>query len=148
MKFILLIVASIIYVGCSTQNKTMSNHNKITETYWKLIKLEGLPVDVVNEGLSMESEPYFMLKEKDFLLVAKSGCNTMNGKYKLEKDKLRIKFSEMASTLKACPDMKMNEADYFKVFELADNYTINGDTLFLNIGRRAPLAEFQAVYFK
>ncbi|MDX1271979.1 META domain-containing protein, partial [Bizionia paragorgiae] len=51
----------------------------------------------------------------------------------------------VAVTLKACPDMTFNEAEFLKVFEMADNYTINGDELNLNVGRRAPLAVFEAV---
>ena len=48
----------------------------------------------------------------------------------------------------ACPDVAVNEADFLEVFELADNYTIVNDVLSLNVGRRAPLAVFEAVYMK
>jgi heat shock protein HslJ len=60
---------------------------------------------------------------------------------------MRIGFSQMASTMKACPDVNVDESAFLKVFELTDNYTINDDTLRLNVGRRAPLAVFEAVYF-
>ena len=53
----------------------------------------------------------------------------------------------MASTLKACPDVEVNESEFLNVFELADNFSLSGDTLSLNVGRRAPLAVFKAVYF-
>ena len=45
-----------------------------------------------------------------------------------------------------CPDVAVNESEFMEVFELADNYTIYNDTLSLNVGRRAPLAVFEAVY--
>ena len=70
----------------------------------------------------------------------------MNGEYTLEEGN-RIRFSNMAVTMKACPDVGVNEKEFLKVFELADNYTIQDDTLSLNVGRRAPLAVFEAVYF-
>ena len=50
--------------------------------------------------------------------------------------------------MKICPDVDVNESDFLKVFELADNYTISEDILTLNVGRRAPLAVFEAVYMK
>ena len=53
----------------------------------------------------------------------------------------------MLSTLRACPDVKVNESEFLKVFNLTDNYTMVEDKLTLNIGRRAPLAVFEAVYF-
>ena len=45
-----------------------------------------------------------------------------------------------------CPDVKVNEAEFLKIFEIADNYTITGDELSLNVGRRAPLAIFEAAH--
>lgn len=71
----------------------------------------------------------------------------MMGSYTLEEGN-RIKFSQMASTMMACPDGVFNEIEYLKVFELADNYTINNNELSINVGRRAPLAVFEAVDVK
>ena len=48
--------------------------------------------------------------------------------------------------MKMCPDVDVNESDFLEVFELADNYTIKDDVLTLNVGMRAPLAVFEAVY--
>lgn len=60
----------------------------------------------------------------------------------------RIRFNEnLALTMKVCPDLDLNESEFLEVFKLIDNYTINVDILNLNVGRRAPLAEFEAVYF-
>jgi heat shock protein HslJ len=52
----------------------------------------------------------------------------------------------MLTTLRACPGPNP-EQGFLQVLNQADNYTVRGDTLLLNVGRRAPLAVFHAVYF-
>ena len=73
-----------------------------------------------------------------------AGCNAISGEYKLE-DGNRICFSNMATSLSICPDVAINESEFLEIFKLADNYTINKDTLSLHVGRRAPLAVFEVV---
>lgn len=119
------------------------DQNPITEKYWKLVTLEGQKVTMVP---NQEREVYFMLKNEENRVTGFAGCNMFNGTYTLEKGQ-RIRFAPFAATLKACPDVDVNESELFQVFEQADNYSIQGDTLSLNVGRRAPLAVFQAVYF-
>lgn len=123
--------------------KNTLSDTDIREKYWKLKTLEG---QAVTMSKNQEKEIYFMLKTGENRVQGFSGCNTFNGTYTLEKGN-RIKFSQMLSTMRACPDVEVKESDFLKVFELADNYTINGDVLMLNVGRRAPLAVFEAVYF-
>ncbi|WP_034256421.1 META domain-containing protein [Arenibacter latericius] len=114
----------------------------ITEKYWKLKTLDGKEVEMAD---NQEGEIYFILKTNENSLTGFAGCNTFGGGYTLEEGN-RIKFTQVFSTLKACPDVDVDEAAFLKVFELTDNYTIDGDTLMLNVGRRAPLAVFEAVY--
>lgn len=47
----------------------------------------------------------------------------------------------------ACPDIN-TETALLEVLSSADNYTINGQQLSLNKARMAPLAKFEAIYFK
>jgi len=115
----------------------------ITEKYWKLKTLEGKAVTMAD---NQEREIYFMLKTNKNRVTGFAGCNTISGEYALEKGN-RIRFKNMATTLKICPDVSFNEAEFLKVFELAGNYTIKDDVLSLNVGKRAPLAVFEAVYF-
>ena len=115
----------------------------IVEKYWKLIKLEGKDIKMVE---NQEKEIFFMLKTDENRVTGFAGCNTILGSYSLEEGN-RIRFSNMGSTMMACPDVNFNEADFLKIFQIADNYSIDGDTLSLNVGRRAPLAVFEAVYF-
>lgn len=123
--------------------KGVSDTNGITEKYWKLKTLEGQEVKMAE---NQEREIYFTLKNEENQVTGFSGCNTFGGSYGLEEGN-RIRFSNMLSTLRACPDVDVNEPEFLKVFELTDNYRIDGDTLSLNVGRRAPLAVFEAVYF-
>lgn len=157
-SFIALAFAAILMAGCSDKNpkdknkeavetannmETKLGEEPITEKYWKLATLEGQPVTM---AANQEKEIYFMLKTDENRVEGFAGCNTFNGSYILEEG-WRIKFSPLATTMKACPDVDVNESELFKVFELTNNYTLNGDTLSLNVGRRAPLAVFNAVYF-
>ncbi len=123
--------------------KKVTAENQIVEKYWKLKTLEGQEVKMAE---NQEREIYFTLKTNENRVTGFAGCNTLNGEYTLEPGN-RIRFSNLAVTLRACPDIDVNESEFLEVFNLADNYTINGDTLSLNVGRRAPLAVFEAVYF-
>lgn len=163
ISLIFAIMASIIFLGCSNnrkansqttdnnqssdtlnkKNNSVKDDNSITNKYWKLITLEG---EKVTMAKNQEREAYFTLKTEQQTVTGFAGCNTFSGNYTL-KEGFRIHFSNMASTLKSCPDVNVNEPEYMKVFELANNYSIHGDTLSLNVGRRAPLAVFEAVYF-
>lgn len=116
---------------------------EITNKYWKLIKLEG---QAVTMSENQEREPYFILKTENNKVNGHTGCNIFNGSYTLEQG-MHIKFSPMATTMMECADNGLKEQEFLKVFDLADNYTIQNDTLSLNVGRRAPLAVFVAVYF-
>lgn len=123
--------------------KSKMKGEPITEKYWKLKTLEG---KVIKMAENQDREIYFILKTDDNRVRGFAGCNTITGNYKLEEGN-RIRFSKMATTLMICPDVDVNESEFLKVFELADNYTIKDDVLSLNVGRRAPLAVFEAVYF-
>ena len=119
------------------------NENEIINKYWKLKTLEGQTVQMDD---NQEREQYFTLRS-DGSISGFAGCNHFNGQYELAEGN-RISINDnMAMSLKACSDLNVDESAFMKVFELTDNYTIDGDTLSLNVGKRAPLAVFEAVYF-
>lgn len=159
MKIKIEIILSFLFIcaGCSHSKKAMENNinknsvssvspgtDSITNKYWKLITLEGKKVEMAE---NQEREAYFILKPTENHVTGFSGCNTFTGTYKLQNG-WRIRFSQMASTMKACPDVEVNEREFLKVFTLADNYSLHNDTLSLNVGRRAPLATFVSVVFE
>ncbi|WP_027126385.1 META domain-containing protein [Gelidibacter mesophilus] len=123
--------------------KGVMDKEPIVEKYWKLKTLQGKDVKMAD---NQEREIFFTLKSQGNRVTGFAGCNTINGEYTLEEGN-RIRFKGMLTTLKACPNVAINESEFLKVFELADNYTIVDDVLSLNVGRRAPLAVFEAVYF-
>lgn len=138
---LLLLVA----ISCnSPQNtKTDKTEKSITDTYWKLTTLEGK--DIKNTDHQVK-EIHFILQKDGQTVSGFTGCNFLNGTFNLE-DGNRVRFLQMATTMKSCPDVDINEQEFLQVFELADNYTIHNDFLSLNVGRRAPLAVFEAVFF-
>jgi copper homeostasis protein (lipoprotein) len=115
----------------------------LTETYWKLTHLGGRPVRC---SQILQREAHLVLKAKLNRVQGTGGCNRFFGNYELESGN-RIRLSRMASTRMACPDLQI-ETEFLRALEMADNYTIKGNTLQLNKARMAPLAQFEAVYFK
>ena len=146
LSILFISLLSFILFSCGSKKPTNDATNTdqvITEKYWKLITLEGQDVTM---AANQEREAFFMLKTNDNTVNGFAGCNNIMGEFKLE-DGNRIRFNNMGTTLMMCPDVDVNESEFLKVFELADNYTTHNDTLALNVGRRMPLALFVAVYF-
>jgi len=115
----------------------------ITNKYWKLVRLEGRNV-VMAEG--QQREQYFTLRS-DGTIIGFAGCNSFNGSYTHEAGKKRIRVGDdLASTRMACPP-GVDDNSFLEVLKTADNYTSSANELSLNIGRRAPLAVFEAIYF-
>ncbi len=123
------------------QSAVQTDQPAITGTHWKLVKLEG---QAETMAANQEQDRYFILNEADNSIGGFAGCNSMTGSYTLE-DGMRIRFSNMGLTMRACPDVNVDEQALMAVFEQADNYTITNGILSLNVGRRAPLAEFEAM---
>lgn len=123
--------------------KGIEKTTEIVEKYWKLKTLNGKTV-VMDKNQQKES--YFTLKAKDSRIVGFAGCNSFNGTYTL-KGNGKISFSKMLTTLKACPGLKINEADFLKVFQAATSYALKDDQLVLKNEKQEILASFEAVYF-
>jgi len=151
IKFTSIAVFSFIVITCG--NKTLTKKDSataeanagITEKYWKLIEINGKPV-AMDE--TMGSEAFIILKNEDQRVNGSGGCNTIFGTYEINEGN-RIKFSQMATSMKACLNMDV-EVALKKVFDVVDNYTVSedGKYLSLNRARMAPLARFEVVYLK
>jgi heat shock protein HslJ len=111
----------------------------LQDTYWKVTELMGKPVSAGEKGKEM----FLKLLTKDNRAQGNGGCNGFFGKYELDKMS-RIKFSAMASTQMACPNLEQESA-FLKVLGTADSYMIKGNKLQLIKARMAPLAVFEAV---
>jgi len=144
-RLAIFVLATLIIAGCNTTKDTTSG-NKFTsatiiDTTWELTKLDGTKVD---QSTTTGKKIHFSLNSAVNRVNGHAGCNTFYGNYTLEKGN-RIRFAKLVSTRMACLDAAIDESNLLEVFQLADNYTINGDTLMLNIGRRTPLAVFRKV---
>lgn len=146
IKLTLFSLFIIVLMSCNSSKNTTtdSKDNSITEKYWKLTLLEGKNVTMAN---NQEREIFFTLRKDEMRISGFAGCNSFSGEYTIEEGN-RIRFKNIAATMMACPDVDVNESEILEVFELTDNYTIKDDKLSLNIGRRAPLAVFEAVYME
>lgn len=116
---------------------TMDTAPAISDVRWRLVELMGKPVDsTINNR-----EPFLLLNAEEQRVNANAGCNNIMGTYELMEGN-RIRFSRMASTQMACPDMEI-EDQLLKVLETVDNYAISEGQLSLNRARMAPLARFE-----
>ena len=141
--FILCGMFTAFLSGCKTSTHLSNGADaSLVETYWKLTELMGQPVSRPEPN---KKEAHIILKS-DNRLQGFAGCNNIMGAYEL-KNEFSLTFSDVASTLMACPEMKTEDA-LKEVLEQTDNYTIKGNTLSLNKARMAPLAKFEAVYLK
>ncbi|PKN40343.1 MAG: hypothetical protein CVU60_16025 [Deltaproteobacteria bacterium HGW-Deltaproteobacteria-18] len=109
----------------------------ILDTRWRLVELFGKPV------AENTRFPFILLDAQAGRISGFGGCNSISGSYELKAGK-RIRFTNMASTMMACPDMD-TEQEFFNVLAMTDNFACNGKTLFLHKARMAPLARFEAV---
>jgi heat shock protein HslJ len=146
-KISVIIITLILIMSCSTpknsatQSETEVNYS-LTETYWKLIELNGQPVIPVEN----RREAFMILKKEGVRVHGNSSCNTFNGTYTLANE-TQLSFSKMASTMMACMDMKL-ENELLETLQRTDNFAIKGKILSLNKARMAPLAKFEAVFMK
>lgn len=109
----------------------------LTETTWRLVELSGAPVAAAAGAQS----PYLHLRAEGGRFQGFGGCNSYSGSYVLEEGG-RIRFSDVAATMMACPDME-TESRLFEVLGTADSYALTDRGLSLNRARMAPLARFE-----
>jgi heat shock protein HslJ len=133
--------------SCNTPSKSADDANtpnqamttELLGTYWKVIEING---QAVTNPPSNQKEAHIVLNKEGNRLQGSGGCNSLMGSYELMEGN-RIKFSGVASTMMACPDMAIESA-LGKAIEMADNYAINGKYLMLHKAKMAPLVKFEA----
>ena len=143
----LVIVFALIAMGCSSSKKSntgMDTDSKasttITDQSWELIMFGGAEID---QSATSGQKIHFILNSANNRVSGYSGCNVFSGSYTLEEGH-RIRFAQMVSTKKACMEMPVDETKLLRVFKKVDNYSIDGRTLSLKVGRMASLAVFEA----
>ena len=153
MKQIITICLVVIALLLSTISKSASGQNKVPQKTtiavnsasdqlvgpkWKLIELHG---QAVVKNAQSKEDSYIRLT-KEGTISAYTGCNNMTGSYQVRKG-FGIRFTNIASTRMACPDMK-TEQILNQVLQATDNYTIKDKRLTLGKTGQKPLAVFVA----
>jgi heat shock protein HslJ len=145
---ILMLTSTVLLTACSSRKSTSQTESKpapaienkaLEGTYWVLTELNGTAVEAPKNG-EKPSFIYFDAAKKR--VSVSGGCNVMGGTYELMAGN-RISFSQMISTMMACPDMT-NEDGLKKMVGMVDNYAIQGDNLSFAKARMAPAARFKA----
>lgn len=108
-------------------------------TYWKLTRLGADAVIPIADS----REPHLIL-DADGRVAGSDGCNRLTGSY--ETDGAGLDFSQLASTMMACPQ-GMEQADRFRAaVGQGARYRIDGSHLELIGDDGRMLARFEAVY--
>lgn len=110
-------------------------------TYWTLKEMNGKKVMMVP---NQEKEQGFMLRSGG-KITGFAGCNTFSGTYTIS-GKNMIKFNpNMAMTMRACPDVKLNESTFVNIFKNANNYQVKDKTLILKDSNNKVFAIFETM---
>jgi len=124
------------YVQPSLDQTSLNTLDNVSDMKFLLVELMGKPYTAGIE----DKAPYITFDRFEKRASGNAGCNTFIGSYNLQ-DGSRIRFSQLALTMMACPEMSI-EQEFLKVLETTDNYNYDGTNLVLNRARMAPLARF------
>ncbi len=113
-------------------------HSSLVDTHWALVELQGRSVEKTPTG----REPYVMLLGEENRAVATGGCNQMSGTY--QTSDATLKFSQMASTMKACPDGMDTDQALAQALASTASFRIEGAGLEIMDASGGVLARFQA----
>jgi copper homeostasis protein (lipoprotein) len=111
---------------------------ELENTYWKLTRLGDQPV-IVGER---QREPHIVLHQQDGRVAAFGGCNRMTGGYTV--DGSAIEFSQMASTMMACPNGMNTEQGLAAALGRARSFRLIGQHLDLFDEAGELVARFEA----
>ena len=147
MKFVfipLLLLSACWLPACNSASKTNNTNQSATSTIsgkrWKLVELNGQPVQVQPPD---GKQPYILFEEATNKVTGNGGCNGFGGTYQLQKDN-SIRLSQLISTKMACNSLAI-ETQFMKALETTDHFKIINDTLSFHKGEAASMANFIAV---
>jgi heat shock protein HslJ len=115
----------------------------LTNTYWKLMTLEGGAVTVPPEA----REVHLILQLAQQRVTGFSGCNRLMGGYQLDGD--RLSFSQLAGTMMACaPESMDTERRFHAMLQQVARWRVDGEKLDLLDASGATLAQFESRYMQ
>ena len=106
---------------------------------WRLVELMGQAVKPDAGGRVPTLS--FKLEGQSLRVSGYNGCNGFFGQAE-QGAPLRLRFDKLASTLRACPDMSL-EQQFMQTLERTDSYHADAKQLQLHRARMAPLARFE-----
>ena len=107
--------------------------------YWELREIAGKAVAAPAAGAKA---PSLVFEREGNRVHGFAGCNRFSGTCEYLPEG-RLRFSMMAATRMACPDMTV-EDEFLRALGTADSYSTNGKVLKLFRAKMAPLAVFEA----
>lgn len=117
----------------------------LENTYWKLLRLGDTEVTVAQD----QREPHMILQAPDDgtkRVAGFAGCNNMGGGYTL--DGQSISFTQMVSTLRACPQGMDTEHAFHQMLVAARRWAIRGEQLDLFDADGQRIAVFESRYLR
>jgi copper homeostasis protein (lipoprotein) len=115
---------------------------KLENTYWKLTRLGNEPVLIG----AMQREPHVVLHSADLRVAGFSGCNNINGSFKVDDD--QISFGPMATTMLACVEGADTERAFLKALEGVSTWRVIGEHLDFLSSAGELVARFEARYME
>ena len=122
----------------SAAAESMKPDVSLTNTYWKLVELNGAAV-APGEG----KELHMILKGED-QVAGYAGCNQFTGSMTVTGDGLSV--GPIASTRRMCQDVMEQESAFLQALENAQRYSIAGEDLAIEDANGEVTLRFAAVY--
>jgi len=136
-----LAAAITLAAGCASTAPTSSKAS-LTNTYWKLVELDGARVSMTPE---QEREVRITLDDNG-KVIGFTGCNRVMGGYTVAADVLR--FTQLAGTRMMCPPPATQlESAVLANLNSVTGFRIDGEQLIL-LKDGAPVARYESVYLK
>jgi len=139
----LITLLTVFIVGIENQSSANAGtEDMLTNTYWKLIELDGQPVLL---GVK-QRELHMVLTSEGNKVSGFSGCNRFMGGYEQSEDQLQ--FGQLASTKMACMEGMEQEKLFLGVLARAKRFNISGDSLAIYGDEEQLILRFESVYLK
>jgi copper homeostasis protein (lipoprotein) len=116
-------------------------HASLENTFWGLVRMQAEPVRLASD----QREVHIRFLPGRSNVQGFAGCNTFNGAFKVEED--RLSFGALGSTRMACPYLDL-EVALFTALGKVTRYRIVGDHLELFDATGHSLLRFEARYFR
>lgn len=125
-------------LGCAKE--TMKPDVTLTNTYWKLVELNGAAVE------PGEDKELHMILRGDDQVGGYAGCNQFTGSMTVTGD--GISFGPIASTRRMCAEGMKQEDAFLQALETAQRFSISGEDLAIESAGSEITMRFVAVYMQ